>query len=182
MVLHRRARCRGERPDESLRPPRPDNAGLPPWLVDRATAFVETSAATPDDTEVWTWWRANKTAASVARRMANEMSVHRWDAEVSAGEPAPIEVVLARDGIEEFFDVFLGADAAYGGPPGRVRFVPAEGGRAWTADLGDGPLAEVKGPVSDLVLLLWNRVHLGRLEVSGDHAVLDAFLAWSDLS
>ena len=40
-----------------------------------------------------------------ARRQAQELAIHRWDAQTAAGEPRPIDRALAVDGIQEVFDI-----------------------------------------------------------------------------
>src|SRR5579872_1316550 len=56
-----------------------------------------------------TWFPPNQTAAFPMRRMAQETAVHRWDAQSATGTPDAIDGELARDGIDEMFDVFLKA-------------------------------------------------------------------------
>ena len=47
------------------------------------------------------------------RRQAHEVAVHRWDAELATGDPAPIAAELAADGVDEWLGLLRG-----GGPRG----------------------------------------------------------------
>ena len=49
-----------------------------------------------------------------SRRQAHELAVHRWDAQLAAGAPQPIDRALAADGIQELFDIL---PARPGGAP-----------------------------------------------------------------
>ena len=40
-----------------------------------------------------------------ARRQAQEVAVHRWDAQHARGAPEPIEAALAADGVDELFEL-----------------------------------------------------------------------------
>ena len=126
--------------------------------------------ATPDSTPVWTW-APQRDVAWVRRRMAQETSMHRWDAEAATGTPAPIDPGLAEDGIDEFLTFFVDPQE----PPGIAVEVADSGGRY---ELGRG--ATVRGSASDLLLVLWRRIPPVGLEVD-DPATLDRFLTRLDL-
>ena len=51
--------------------------------------------------------RRNRTASFWQRRRSQETSIHRYDAELAAGTPSPLDAALAVDGIDEFLTVFL---------------------------------------------------------------------------
>ena len=53
----------------------------------------------------WTW-SSDHSAGFVIRRLAQEIGVHRWDAELAAGIEHTIEATLASDGIDEFLHHF----------------------------------------------------------------------------
>ncbi len=124
------------------------------------------------------WWM---------RRMANEASMHRWDAYSAGGSPDPIDSHLAVDGIDEVFEVFA---------PHRLQFpiLDAAGSTIhlhgtdldhgeWMVRLADDHLTwerahekgdvAARGPVSDILLLLWSRIPPSRLELFGDSSLLD---------
>jgi hypothetical protein len=45
---------------------------------------------------------------------------------------------------------------------------------------GGEPLATLRGSASDLVLAVYKRIPLDRIEVDGDRAAVQEFLAWTD--
>lgn len=124
------------------------------------------------------WW---------LRRLSHEVSIHRWDAESAFGSPDPIDARQARDGIDEVLEVFA---------PKRMQF-PSLAGQGETVhlhatDIDDGEWlmtygpdsiewnhshakgdVAARGPVSDLLLLLWSRIPASRLEIFGDAKLLD---------
>ena len=128
------------------------------------------------------WW---------LRRLSHEVSIHRWDAMSAFTSPDPIDANQARDAIDEVLEVFA---------PARMQFATL-GGNGETVhlhatDVDDGewfltyrPEAvdwhhahakgdvAARGPVSDLLLLLWSRIPPSRLEVFGDAALLER---WQD--
>lgn len=137
---------------------------------------------------VWTW-APQRNVAFVQRRMAHESAVHRWDAQAATAPPEPVEPALAIDGIDEFLDFFvddvkdgvgetdsysvhLHATDSRGEWVARVRGRTTEVARAHAK--GD---VAVRGGASDLLLLLWRRLDPRHVEVLGDAAVLDRFLA-----
>lgn len=59
-----------------------------------------------DDAPVWNWVAMGAGPAIFwYRRMAQETSIHRWDAENAVGEPRPIDAALAVDGIGEAIEM-----------------------------------------------------------------------------
>ena len=146
------------------------------------------SFAGPADTAFW------------FRRQAHEISVHRWDLQDAArpGGATPIDPVLAADGIDEWASFFVPRFLEVGGgPPAELVGATvhihctdddlAQGTGEWLLRLVDGGSeverahakgdAALRGPASDLVLAVWHRVPLDRIDVVGDaeraRAVLD---------
>ena len=158
-----------------------------PYFRDGARQLVDALAATDPATSVWTFSAADRTAGFWYRRRAQETAVHRYDAELAAGTPMPIDTELAVDGIDEFLFAFLPRLAANLGDLGDAKIhlhcTDAEG--EWlVARAGDdvvvtrehakGDVA-ARGTASDLLLFLWGRVPASALEVFGDAGVLDGF-------
>lgn len=103
-----------------------------------------------------------------ARHQALETTIHRWDIESATGEHAPIDPVVAADGVAELFEVYTRryaphrlegpltlacSDTANGWlvtPAQRDGFVDIE---PWA---GGG--ADVEARADDLLLLLWQRI------------------------
>jgi uncharacterized protein (TIGR03083 family) len=169
------------------------------WLQALTQALVRELRATPPSTEAWTWHPTDHTARFVARRCSHEFAVHRVDAQLAAGGPEavdPVAPALAADGIDEVFVLMAHAPGrtasragAGGGRRGQtlhlhgtdlspaewlVTFDPA--GVSVERAHAKGDLA-LRGGVSDLEMLLYQRPTLGPVETFGDPAVLDLFHA-----
>ncbi len=186
-VYHYAASCVADRAtDDPGRPPAASDSVDPvAWCADALEEVVDALASTEPAAPVWNWSATAQTAAFWARRMAHESAVHRWDVQNAHGLPVPIAADLATDAITELVDVLLPRLYARGvedAPQGVVRLVATDNG-AWRVQLdaagarlsGDaGPAdATAHGTASDLVLVLYGRLPLSTVEVTGDAAVLD---------
>jgi len=140
----------------------------------------------------WNWSGQDLTADWVCRRMALESAVHRYDAELSSGAPAPIERDLAVDGIDEWIGVHLATDVPEAPElslGGVLCLACEDHAAAWTVEIAGGRLrwregrgpadAVVVGSASDLYLFCWNRRPLEVLELTGRREVASA---WSSLT
>jgi predicted lipid carrier protein YhbT len=125
--------------------------------------------------------------------MAHETAVHRVDAELAAGSPRPIAPDLAADGIDEFLQFFLPEDPEVLRDPGEsVHLHATDSADEWLVTVGAGAIAferrhakadvAARAPVSDLLLALWRRVPVADLDVVGDAAALERFLARPSLT
>ncbi len=129
---------------------------------DLADEVVARLTAVGPDHPCWNWSGVDKTAAWVARRMAQEISVHRFDAESIGGDVTAIDDDMARDGIDELLDVFVEAPAGTSCTGGLVvELVDPETRAVLTADgavrTTDVPVATLHGSASDVLLALWGR-------------------------
>jgi uncharacterized protein (TIGR03083 family) len=157
------------------------------------TGTIETLEALEADFPAWNWAPQAKTAGFWQRRMAHEISVHRWDAEAAAGRATPIETKLAADGISEVLDSWLPAGKRKGPTDlhGVAHLVASDAGYEWFVRLrGPGvalldtgtildsddhhPRAEATGTASDLLLTLMGRRRPDRLVISGDPRLISA--------
>lgn len=169
----------------------------PPAPTDRLAFFLEHAHRFADfleradpQTRVWTWSRRNN-IGFIQRRMAHETAVHRWDAQLAAGETQAIDGDLAADGIDEFLEHFLEARQPITGTGEVVHMHRTDGDGEWLvrltptgAEVSHGHEkgnAAVRGTGSDLLLTMWRRVDLGSLEVFGDRSMVDRMLAHADL-
>jgi uncharacterized protein (TIGR03083 family) len=152
---------------------------LTAWYAGTAASLVERLGTADPDEPCWHFGAKPRTVGWWVRRQAHETAVHLWDAQAAVGTPVALDPALAADGVDEVLDVFVPRQVRTGRTPplpAAVRLVATD------ADLdrvlGDGePVATVTGPASDLLLVLWKRVPLDRLEVEGDPApVLSAGL------
>jgi uncharacterized protein (TIGR03083 family) len=157
------------------------------------TGTIETLEAVESDLPAWNWAPQAKTAGFWHRRMAHEVSVHRWDAEAAAGRPTPIETKLAADGVSEVLDSWLPAGKRKGPTDlhGVVHLVANDAGHEWfvrlrgagVALLDTGTIldsddhharARAAGTASDLLLALMGRQRMDRLVVTGDPRLVAA--------
>lgn len=121
------------------------------------------------------------------RRLSHEVSMHRWDSQSASATPVPIDAAQALDGIDEVLDVFVPNRMQFpvlagAGETVHLHATDIEGGEwlmtyqaeaiAWERAHAKGDVA-ARGPVSDLLLLLWGRIPPARLELFGDATLLD---------
>jgi len=175
-------------PDGIAEPARPPDAELVTWGRRQSARLEEVLAAADPDAPVWTW-SGPQTTSWIVRRMAHETAVHRWDAQRAAGTPRGIRPELASDGIDEFLTYFLfytatDAPALAGSvhlhatdTPGEWLVSPGDDGTPVVVAEHAKGAAAVRGPASDLLLALWRRVGLDEVEVIGDRAAADEFIA-----
>ena len=164
-----------------------DRTGYGPWLValaDRAGAAI---AAAPAGAECSSW-TDDRTVGFWARRLANEIAVHRWDAESATGTPSPLATEAAIDAIDELLTI-VGhrQDIETGGSGERLHLHATDGAGEWliTRDAGGIVVARehakgdvaVRGTANDLLLVLMGRAGLPTVEVLGDASVLEAWRA-----
>src|SRR5206468_65717 len=138
--------------------------------------------ATPPDTAVWTW-AADQSARFVARRCAHELAIHRYDAQLAAGSPQPVDAPVAADGIDEIFYMVDNAPERMGRGGGETLHLHGtDRDDEWLLTLepdglqverrhAKGDLA-LRGAVSDLELLLYQRPTLGEVDRIGDASAL----------
>lgn len=181
--------------DPELVPPL-ERPGDFPALLARCRGGVErlasTLAAADPAAPLWTWAR-QKDAGFVIRHQAQETAVHRWDAEHAAGRGFSIEPDLAADSIDEFLE-HTAAWRLEGALPvgGTVHLHATDAPGEWTvSEDGSGALvvdrrhdkgsAALRGRASDLLLTLYRRIGGEAAEAFGDEAVLERFLARTNL-
>ena len=194
-------RLTGPEAEEAMRnrPPLPDDPALAQDARRQATGNLLTAlcARQPSET-AWSWFPPDQTVGFTWRMQTHEATMHRVDAELTAGVPvSPIGAEVAADGIDHVIDVMWAWV-----PPGIERHVTgtvqlrsADTGRTWlvhtfrwtgtawgqafTDQIGceraaaGEPDAIVTGTAEDLDLLVWGRAgqHVTR---SGDgHALLE---------
>jgi uncharacterized protein (TIGR03083 family) len=163
----------GGKPDSFPSPPS-DHAELAAWFEDGAAKLEAALRARPDDEPCWTFFaNVPQTIGTWVRRQAQEIAVHRYDAEMAAtGTAEALDPAIAKDGIDEYLDVFV--PRVDGRKPIRIGDCTihlhatgdAEG--EWLIRCGDhapvvtnehakGDVA-LSGAASDLLLTIWGRV------------------------
>jgi uncharacterized protein (TIGR03083 family) len=160
------------------------------------TGTIETLDALDPELPAWTWPAQAKKAGFWHRRMAHEISVHRWDVESAVGRPTAIETKLAADGVNEILDTWLPAGRRRGSTDlqGVVHLTATDASYEWflrlrgvgVALLDTGtildtddhhPRAEATGTASDLQLVLMGRRPLESLAITGDPRLVAALHA-----
>jgi uncharacterized protein (TIGR03083 family) len=180
-ILERDVRSETDLPAvEAAKPERPATiADLLP-LREQATTALLRGLDGRDDTEpLWSWWAPDQTVGFTRRMQTYEATMHRVDAELTAGLPVgPIADDVAAGAIDHAVDVMWGwkPDEATHAATAVVEFVASDTGQrwlvevgSWTASDGDGsgpiatratagePTATVAAPVVDLALWVWRR-------------------------
>jgi len=161
------------------------------WFRAGVEAVLEACAEGDPGEPVWTW-AGHQPRRWWLRRLAQETTVHAWDVDNALGRPGVIAPAVAVDGIDEFLDVFVPARfdvAAFGGTDRSIHLHATDddlAGGEWLvridADAVTVDRRHAKGdvaaraPATDLVLALWGRIPLDRLEVFGDEALLERFV------
>jgi uncharacterized protein (TIGR03083 family) len=169
----------------------PGDGPLVDWFRDGVMHLAEVIEHADGGEPIWSW-SGQKNIAFVQRRMPQETAVHRWDAEAAAGVAGSIEPELARDGVDEYFDIFMPAEeSSFDGRGETIHLHQTDGGGEWVLELGPERVqverghrkgdAAVRGSGSDLLLMLWRRIPLSAVEVIGDRALVERFIAWMDL-
>ncbi len=164
--------------------------GLIRWFEEGAVELERVLRGADPEEPVWSW-SGNNRVAHYLRMMPIETAVHRWDAQLAHDCTQPIDTALARDGIDQTFDVMLPARRQWKEPrigSGETyHFHRTDGEGEWllrfdpedvtvTREHAKGDVA-VRGTASDLFLFLWGRLPAERLDVHGDAALLERYFA-----
>lgn len=188
---------------EAQKPARPDDPESVITLLEREMeALVAELTAREDAEPAWSWFATDLTVGFTRRMQVHEATMHRVDAELTAGvASAPITVEVAADGIAHGIEVML---AWWGTNPG-FEFHPTAGvvelrpsdaeprlvvggrwrgtgqsGKAYDVPgiqftTGGEPVATISGTAEELYRWLWGR---GPEPVaSGDPVALEAVRA-----
>ena len=170
------------------RPPRPDDDAVPALAAANADELVAVLAAADPATPTWSW-TGHGDVAWVARRMAQETAVHRFDVERAARREHRVEAELAADGIDEFLFDFLPRAASTDVPTlggsthlhctdidGEWIVEPdGQGGHQVRRAHEKGAVA-LRGTANDLLLVLWRRLQLDAVDIIGDRDVAEQLI------
>lgn len=158
----------GTPPREVERPVRPDASELAAWLRTELDRHLTDLAARDPAAEAWSF-TDDHTVGWIQRRMTQELAVHAWDATNALGSPQALDPEVAIDGVDEFFEVWLGSNPEYlAGPRQSIHLHATDVAGEWLVSVGEGDLVvtrehakgdvALRGPASDLLLVLWGRV------------------------
>jgi uncharacterized protein (TIGR03083 family) len=166
--------------------PFPEDSDLQAWLGSCTYSLLRALRDAGPDAPCWTFWPAPKTSGAVARHQAQEVAVHRWDADLAAtGTPGPLPADVAADGVPEFIEIMIGSGAA--ALTGEVTLTAADSGDSWRVGSSQTPghaarKAEVQATASDLVLILYRRLTLPDEMVDGDPILVASLLSLANTS
>ncbi|MFD3523027.1 maleylpyruvate isomerase N-terminal domain-containing protein [Streptomyces sp. NPDC058653] len=173
----------------------PDPDAMDAWVAEGAAGLADALRAAGPGERVWTPGPGG-TTAFWARRMLFEAVVHRADATWAVGAEFEVDDDLAVDGIDEWMGFGTVPEVVEPHPgvppllgPGRTLHFGGPGAApGWLVDLtgeavvcrrADGPAPEttttaVRGPLSDLLLLLYGRrpPKPAPVEITGDAGLL----------
>lgn len=168
--------ARHDRP-ESTRP----EGSVAQVLATSLDAVVEALRGRDPAAYCWSPVEEDRTVRFAARRLAQETSLHRVDAELARQGARPVERELAADGIDERISVLLRHELDSSDDSislgGSICLICTDDPTAFVLDVeagrfrlrsGRGPAdCVVVGSASDLFLFCWNRPVSHRLEVTG---------------
>jgi uncharacterized protein (TIGR03083 family) len=159
--------------------PAPGDRDLLAWLGWCSYSLLSALREAGPESPCWTWWGEPRSSAAVGRHQAQEASVHRWDAQLAEGATTPLSADLAGDGVPEFIEIMVGADAT--AITGTVTLTAVDTGASWQVGSGaDARAAELRATASDLVLMLYRRLPVPDAAVLGDPMLVAAFLSLAD--
>lgn len=168
----------------------PAGEAVLPWWDESFVKLGSVLESLDADAPAWNWSLKPRTAAFWHRCLSHETAMHRWDAQLAAGRPEPIDVDLAADGVDEVLDSYLPTKWAERGVDlnGVVRVEATDRDVHWLVrvrptgvslldtggwfDTEPDVHAEVRGTASDLNLLLWGRIPLSVLNSRGEPGLI----------
>jgi len=167
----------------------PDDESAFDRFADVLDDTVAALAEADPDSSCWNFTGNDLTTRFWVRRMANEVAIHRADAEIAAGALQPVGPERAVDAIDELVTVMLPYSAALKNPEltGSYHLHCTDTDGEWLAVFTDGSLVAtrehakgdlaVRGPASPLLLWAFNRAPADAdgLESFGDPALLDGW-------
>lgn len=163
------------------------------WQAASTDELLAALRAAGPDRGCWTWWgdsQSPQTCGAVARHQLQEVAVHTYDAQVTAGTGQPLPDEVALDGVDEFLSTCCTTTSAWPHEPCTVDYHATEGS-SWRQRLSadgsrvdrlapgaTGADAAITGSAGDLVLVLYGRIPAPSLKVDGDGRIFDQLMAW----
>ncbi|MFD4605276.1 maleylpyruvate isomerase family mycothiol-dependent enzyme [Streptomyces sp. NPDC058464] len=175
-------------------PPR-EREALLDWWAASARRLLDALRESGPDRGCWTWWPASQspqTTGAGARHQLQEIALHTYDAQLTAGAPQPLPEEVALDGVDEFLHTCCATTAPWPHRPATVDYHATEG-RSWrvtlsadgaraarltTPDTAPAADASLRGTAGELVLALYDRVPVDALKLDGERRLFDQLLAW----
>jgi len=167
-----------------------DDGDLAAWFTSGAVEIESYLHSLSDDQPAWTF-TGGDVGKWPKRRQAQEVLVHRFDAELAGGKVSLANIELCADGIDELLTVFLprlGDKAVLSqsvhlhctDTDGEWMLTPSTTGIEVSREHGKSAVA-LRASAQALLQVVWRRQSVdsalaGGAEVFGDRAALDAFL------
>ena len=163
----RTAQICNELPMERISSPKmPEGTNVLDWYEETLDGLLAALTAVDAESPCW-GFVPDSTVGFWERRMVVETGIHRWDAFQAFGEEDRLTDHVARTGLDEFADMWLGRL----GEVRALRVTATDLGRSWT--FGVDAEAEVEGTASDIFLRLMARPSPVRLPDDWEAAVDD---------
>jgi uncharacterized protein (TIGR03083 family) len=178
----------------------PEDAGaLDAWLAEAGEMLVAALREAGPDAKVWSW-AGIPTSGFWSRRMAHELTVHRADATLAAGQPYEVAPEIAADAIDEWLQIVEFAQRTM--PDDESRELRGSGrsihlhatdgtprlNAEWVIELTEDVIVwrrghekatvALRGPLTDVMLAFYRRLPLDspELEVLGEWELLEFWL------
>jgi uncharacterized protein (TIGR03083 family) len=162
---------------------RPD-AELVPWFQQSLQQLLASYERQPPGKLIDSRFWGQQPLSWIARRMAHETAIHRWDAEQALGSASAFDPMLAADGVDEFlaFWLPLGFRHAEFPGPAAIALEATDSSDTWQINVEDGTASwrrgggagdvVARGAAGDLYLFVWGRKPVEDLRVVGDTRML----------
>lgn len=184
-----------------------DSAGVPEapreleallaWSAESTRQLLEQLREAGPDRGSWAWWDVSPesphTCGAVARHQLQEIAVHTYDAQLTAGDPQPLPEEVALDGVDDFLFTCVTTTSPWPHDPVIAEHQVTEG-RSWRLRLdadgahtsrvaeSDGTLekagAIARSTAAEAVLVFYGRLPVDTFEMEGDHRVFDQLKDW----
>lgn len=166
------------------------------WLSASTQLLLDAAGEAGPDRGCWTWWgdtQSPQTSGAALRHLVQEVAVHTYDAQLTAGAAQRLPDDVAVDGVDEFALTCGTTTTPWPHAPAVVHFQIIDG-PSWRLTLSadgasvirlphsdpnaDAADASFRGTASDLVLGLYDRIPFESLELGGDLEVLTRLRSW----
>jgi uncharacterized protein (TIGR03083 family) len=163
----------------------PGDQAIPEWLEAGAEALATKLDDMDPATPCWTWVPFDHSVGFWARRTAHETAMHRWDAQNTGGTPDEVEAELAADGVDEYLGILDAFPGRRFPEAGSIHLHTTDTPGEWLVRLeaegvhlsrehAKGDVA-LRGPASDVLLVLMGRKTMDAVEVFGDAPLFERF-------
>ncbi|OIK06916.1 maleylpyruvate isomerase family mycothiol-dependent enzyme [Streptomyces monashensis] len=173
-----------------------DAAALDAWLAETGEMIVGALREAGPEAKVWSWM-GMATSGFWARRMTNEITVHRADAALTVGAPYDVAPDVAADALDEWLQIAEWVQRSGArewadelrGPARSIHLHATDAApdlnAEWLIELGENGLGwrrghekatvALRGPLASVLLAFYNRLPLDApgLEVHGEREVLE---------